>query len=836
MTKHLWRGQWVDDAELAVRLPMLGATLAEDLECTFPLRQLLTAAHDLGQELRTSGTVRDQLHGVLMAAPDAREQDVAMTLDSVASFLDREQLEYKLKRELGSTDPFTPRRISFTGNRFESWAPLGFLVHVAPGNVSSVAPLSVIEGMLSGNINFLKTSSGGSAFAQHLLATLVERDPSGALAPFVYAAEISSRETDRLRNLFSLADGIAAWGGEAAIAAVRDMAPQGCRVIDWGHKISFAYLAKEKLEDIASLQALARDVCFIEQQACSSPQCLFIEAADREDLFAFAEKFSGILGGVSEVIPVTHPGLQERAEITTVTEAARMEAVYSGSTRVFAAPDNSWRVLAEDNPALRASPLYRTLWVKPLAPSAFTATLRPMRPWLQTAGLACNLERYADLSNRLIAAGISRVTQVGEQLGGYVGAPHDGVYALQRYCRRISCELPANAKGIASFHELTEPIPPLAPDTPLLDKAGFLALEENENHAHLYFKSGGSSGAPKLAVYSWTDYHSQMQAAADGLYAAGLDPTKDRTMNLFFSGHLYGSFISFWSVLENLGAVQFPITGIDDMEEVANTIINQKVDTLLGMPFYIHKLFSTQGDMLRTYGGVKKIFFGGEHFNSVQRKHLQREFGVEIIRAAAYGSNDAGPLGYQCEGCDDSEYHVLTQTQYLEILDTEADRPATAGEPGRLAFTSLARRGQKVERYEIGDMGRWLTTPCSCGRSAPRFELMGRYGDMFRAPYFFNYRIFCRVLAEHGHYTGNVQLVLNHDGIRHNIKVWLEDGHNLASAQARSLLLTHYPDLRDFVEEYGFVTLTVEQISLSAFATTPSTGKLKAIVDLRSAT
>ena len=119
------------------------------------------------------------------------------------------------------------------------------LVHIAPGNVSSVAPLSVIEGLLAGNINFLKTSSDATLFPQLLLKALVDHDPSGELAPFIYAARISSRESDKLRQLFACADGIAAWGGEAAIAAVREMAPGGCRVVDWGHKISFAYLAAE---------------------------------------------------------------------------------------------------------------------------------------------------------------------------------------------------------------------------------------------------------------------------------------------------------------------------------------------------------------------------------------------------------------------------------------------------------------------------------------------------------------------------------------------------------------------------------------------------------------
>ena len=834
MKPHLWRGQWLDDEELASHLPQLATQLAADLDRPPPLRALLQAAQALGQSLQQEGELRQSLLATLLAAPEARLDDALSTLNSVTAFLQRQPLEYKLERELGSTAPFTPRRITYEDERFEAWAPLGLLVHIAPGNVSSVAPLSVIEGLLAGNINFLKTSSDATLFPQLLLKALVDHDPSGELAPFIYAARISSRESDKLRQLFACADGIAAWGGEAAIAAVREMAPGGCRVVDWGHKISFAYLAAEKLEDETALEAVAREVCLIEQQACSSPQCLYVETSERETLFALAEKFAQVLARVSATFPVLEPGTQERAEITSVSEVARVETAFSGRTKVISAPDASWRILAEDEPVLRASPLFRTLWIKPLPLPALTRTLRPMRPWLQTAGLACDLGRFAQIASHLVSAGVSRVTRVGEQLGGYAGGPHDGVYALQRYCRRVSFELPKAARGVSSFDELQIPTSPVGAGTPILTKDGFMALPHDPRHAQLFFKSGGSSGAPKLSVYSWDDYRTQMRAAADGLYAAGLDPLQDRVMNLYFSGHLYGSFISFWSILEHLGATQFPMTGIDDLEEVAHTIVSQRVNTLLGMPFYLNNLFTQQADVLRAYKGVKKIFYGGEHMNAQLRQRLTEEFGVKLIRAGAYGSNDAGPLGYQCPHCVGNVYHVLSQTQYLEIVDQEEDRPVTPGEVGRLIFTSLARRGQKVARYEIGDMGRWVTEPCPCSRQSPRFELLGRTGDLFRAPNFFNYQTFCRVLADHAGYAGAVQLQLSHAGRNDQIRVLLEAESGLAPASVRQLLLDHYPDLRQFVNEVKFTDLEVTLISLSEFATTPSTGKLKHIVDLRS--
>ena len=828
---HLWRGEWIDDRELADRLPNLAATLAEDCQQPLDLPGLYRAGDALAAELNQRGALYDRLADELAQTGDS-PADRAATLATLADFLRAETLEYQVLRAFGDPAPFTPRRIAYAEHRFEAWAPLGVLGHVTPANVRGVAAMSLIEGLLAGNINLLKTSRQDGLFTQKVLRTLVEREP--ALKPFVYVLRLSSQQSETLGALFALCDGVAVWGGEDAVAAVRALTPPAARLIEWGHRISFAYVARESSSDPAILRALAHDVCFIEQQACSSPQCLYLETDDPAELHAFAERFAAVLAEVAPTIPRGQPpGLHEQAEITTTRELFRLNGAMDGS-RVIEAPDRSWRLLVEPKPGLRASPLFRTLWIKPLPVAAIAATLRPLRAYLQTAALACPLERLADISRALLAAGVTRIAQPGAQVGGYLGAPHDGVYSLQRYARRVSLELPTSVQGITSFAELEAP-PPLPPDAaaaPVMDKAGFLALPTDATAAHLYFKSGGSSGDPKVAVFSHADYARQMRAAADGLYAAGLDPVRDRCMNLFFAGHLYGSFISFWSVLEQLRAVQLPMTAIDDSAEVAAIIERFQVNTLLGMPFYLVRLFQDQGERLKRYGGVRKIFYGGEHFPPAERARLQREFGVDIIRSAAYGSNDAGPMGYQCPHCEGGVHHLLG-TQCLEILALDEDRPVATDEVGRLVVTPLARTAQAIRRYETGDLGRWAG-PCPCGRRAPRFELMGRYGDLFRAPYFFSYARFVHILAEHAGYDAESQILLTQgDGSRARITLRLSDQTPLTTDQVRDVVLVHYHDLREFVMEHGLTEFAVERAPLAQFVVTPISGKLKHVVDLR---
>ncbi|MEU2715603.1 acyl-CoA reductase [Streptomyces sp. NPDC007205] len=829
---HLWQGEFIDEAEAGRRLAGLPELAARVLARPLPTDVVLGACAAVGRDLADPGSARyGRLAGHLPA------DEAPAVLAELAGVLTREALERKLRRELGGLRPERLTRPDARETVYEAWAPVGLLVHIAPGNAAAVAPLSVVEGLLAGNVNVLKTSSSDSALALDLLAAIGAADPSGLIAERVIALRFPSSRRAWLEALCGQADAIAVWGGEDAVRAAGELAPPGCRMVEWGHRISFAYLTRRAASDDSVLDALAEDVCRLEQQACSSPQVVYLDTEDAEELFTFAGRFAERLAKVSAERPAsTLPGTAEQAELTTVQQLARLEQ-HLGLTRVFCAEDGSWRVLADTRPALDASPLYRTVWVKPLPRHAVTATLRPMRRYLQTAAIGGDRADAAALSRALFAAGVTRVTPVGSMLDGYEGEPHDGVYALQRYSRRVSVRAAdAEFRTVACLDDLVAPpVLPLAPEGPLLGKEGVQhALTTlDPRHAQLYFRSGGSTGAPALSVFTCDDYDNQMRAAADGLLTAGFDPGRDRAANLFYCGGMYGSFISFFSILERLNATQLPIAAGPDHAAVAEALVTHRADTVFGMPSYLWQLFHAEADRFRAYGGIRTVFYGGEHFTAEQRRVLTEEFGVEVIRSAAYGSTDLGPLGYQCASCDGSVHHVLTELHTLEILDPHEDRPVAPGEPGRLVFTSLARSGQRLERYEIGDLGRAVQGPCACGSHVPRLELLGRYGDVVRVgTYFVNYRRVVRALEERLGYHGEVQLVVAPGTGRERLTVRLDEQYAPDPEVARGTLTAEVAELAS-AETEGLLSLTVQSARREEFERTATSGKLRTVIDLR---
>lgn len=854
--KHFWQGAWINDLELKARIAELSTTV-ETLRAKEPLPSLhclLAACEELSKLISDA---QSPVHRGLVAvlADEGRSPaEAADTLTVLARFLDRDVLEKRLRRELmvegaAHIEEGALERVDYSQDLFEGWEPLGFTVHVAPANAATVAPLSALEALLAGNSAFVKLPGSAGSFCGRFFEALCATEKGGVLQPHLFAAAIPSSDQVALTALLAVADGVSAWGGDESIAAIRKLTPPAARLIDWGHKISFAYVTASKAADApaAELELLARDVCLLEQQACSSPQVVYVETETEDGLRSFAGRFASALTAVAAAeTPSLTADLQEKAQVSRTGAVHSMEACLEGSPSLGVMHCGGARIFLSLDPCLEASPLFRSVWLKPLSRREIIPTLRPHREKLQTVGLLAQTGEMAALAPLFFRAGATRVTPAGSMPDGYEWEPHDGLYALSRYASRVSLRWHGGLRGVSRLSELAAaPTPPERPDAlptaPIMGKAAFQDITVADRHSRLHVKSGGSSGQAKLSRFTYEDYELQMHMAAQGLYAAGLDPTWDRCMNLFFAGHMYGGFLSFFTILERLGAAQFPMGAITGTDEVADAIIEHRVNAILGMPSYVLGLFREQEERLAKERVVTKIFYGGEHFSEAQRRWLTDRFGVRLIRSAAYGSVDAGPIGFQCAHCEGSVHHLHGALHDLEILDLERDAPAARGAEGRLVLSVKHRRGQPIRRYDLGDVGRLLEGPCPCGRTTPRFELLGRQGDAFRAAgMFLNYGKLSRLAEQVAACGGISQIHIDHDGMKEHLELWFAPQHPRAGAAAVTMaqeLERALPDLdRDLgtlLQEDRSLRFTARVVMANALLRSPSSDKVLHVVDHR---
>ncbi|AID87547.1 acyl-CoA reductase [Klebsiella michiganensis] len=738
--------------------------------------------------------------------------------EEVRKFCQPDALRQKLEHELGD-NPFSVRRINYREPQFEGWRPLGVVVHVTPANAELLPFFAIIESLLVGNINWLRPSASEQGMTIDLLRAFIHCDLTDQLANFVAVVPV---ETTRLSLLLTHADGISAWGGDTALEAIRQQLPGGCRWIPWGHKISFAWLQPDAVNE-ESLLALADDVCCFDQQACSSPQIVFVDSDDSAVLQDIGERLAEAMRRRHARWQPLMPDEKAAADITRAVAFAQLDAVFAGADNALLAGDG-WRIIQQHTSAITPSPLFRTVLLRPLPQNKVMQTLRPWRTHLQTCGLVVADRDRIPLSQLLLAAGVNRITPVGKMHDGYHGEPHDGVYALSQLARRVTVTLDADVLPQQATLDPNPPPPMLTAQQPIMDKTAFLQHAMRPS-AQLFFRSGGSSGVPKLAGFTYRDYRRQMQAAAAGMFAAGLDPAHDKVLNLMYAGNLYGGLLSFFTLLEMLEVTHLPMGGPhdDDYHEIARTIVNQGVTTLIGMPSTLYQLFTREEAILRDYGGIQKLLLGGEHMGVAQRDYIHG-FGVKTIRSALYGSVDAGPLGHACTHCPDGVFHLMTDIQWLEIVDPLDDRPVAPGDAGRLLFTSTAREGQKVIRYDIGDMGRWLPGECPCGAPSPRFELLGRHGSLVRIGTMFIQPQRLATLA-----AAPVQLIL-----QHNPRSGLEciniftDG-NIDTVKQR---VCTDPELKMALDAH-LLELAVTSRPFSEFERHPQSGKTPLVIDKR---
>ncbi len=813
----IWRGKEVESfKDLLVGLDdEIDETMSEMMD----ISTIIESCEKISNKIK-EGRAQDYINA--LEADGAEHPDEV--LNALAASLTRNSILEKLERELGTDNPFEILRIDDSTQRYEAWKPLGVLVHITAGNSPIVTPMATVEGLLTGNINIVKSSSKVGEFAHVVLKDLCS---VGNIGHFVYLLRFSSKDKELMQYLLDRADCVSAWGGEEAVSSLREMTPKNVPFIAWGHKISFGYIQPYLINE-DTMDKLAKSICRNEQQSCSSPQCVLIDTDD-SDVVEYAAKMLGeALDRAKSKYPRLAPDDAQAAEITTVTQVHRCDLFFNPGS-VVEDTEGIWRILVCHQTKFMPSPLFRTVWLSPLPRNELITKLRGMRQYLQTAGIACDIKDLEQVTSALYAAGVARITPLDSMSASYTGEPHDGGYALPRFMKKVTMRLDMPMNGITSFAELRPPVE-RSFTGPIQGKKDYPPVPENGTK-HL-MKSGGTTGDPVYCSYSAKDFENYIiLPTIRSLMAIGLDPATDIVADYLKAGNLYGGMNSFISIFDRLTIPHLNISGIDDTKIAANYTIKGRATVLMGAPSYIVKLLRDNEDMMKEYGRIKKVIFGGEMMTESQRNYLKETFGIEDIYSMIYGSNETGSMGYQCKFCPPSVFHQFTDIQKMEIVKRDSDEPAEPGEVGRLLFTGFLRQNGHTERYEIGDLGREIPGQCQCGRLEPRFELLGRYGDVVRiGGTFFNFHRIATILSSEFGYRGLMQLILESEGLGEKMIICVQ-GLNSSQEEVISALIREYNSFEITVPNN---IIDVEIRNVSEFIMNESSVKLRNVVDRRS--
>jgi len=432
---NLIQGKLVDASQTDQYIPDLQRLINETLnKPPLPPETVIQACEAMLATLPDEA-VLPIIESLGMGSAQAQAQLADLRLMFSRSYLEQ-RLRIELGEGYGSLQTTTP--LGESSPVEEQIYPLGVLFHIAAGNMDGLPAYSVIEGLLTGNINLLKLPAVDGGLTVMLLQKLCALAP--VLAEYVYVFELSSKETTSIHALMILADAVVVWGGDEAVSAIRKTAPPNTKIIEWGHKLSFAYVTKAGATG-RMLEDLAHHICLTNQLLCSSCQGIFLDMDSREEAADFCRIFLPILEKVSSQYPEIP--LSAQAQNTLQLQARELEKAYGDAAEIYKGVNAS--LILELDSDLTPSLQFRNLWVKILPQDQLVAGLHPYKNHLQTVALLCDEQERESLRNKLWRTGVVRISGGREMSQSYCGAAHDGDYALRRYTRIVAAHRPVLA-------------------------------------------------------------------------------------------------------------------------------------------------------------------------------------------------------------------------------------------------------------------------------------------------------------------------------------------------------------------------------------------------------
>ena len=442
-----------------------------ELEVRYPdpggqwLKEQLTALGSAGQRLKerpvleivdvidhaaarlgeSDDPLRRQAESLVSACTGYHPAMTRLVLDRMSADWRREPLLRLLRHELGdpaAVDGFVPRRPGTdppsSGDRVRAYGPdLAF--HVFAGNVPGVAVTSLVRSLLVKAPVLGKLASGQPVLPVLFARALHEVDPE--LAAAVGLSYWPGGERQAEQAALAAADTVVIYGGEGAVAALRERVPPTARLIVHGPRFSAGLIGADAPAPVEELaQEAAQAVAAFDQHGCVSPHALWVEDVGDGRAAAFARALATAMERLAEELPRGAVSAAEASAIQQARGAAELRGIRSGG-KVLASGGTRWTVVYDPEPGFRPSCLNRFVYVHPVAElDSVMRQLEPHGHLLQSVALEVNADRRDRLADRLARLGATRVSTLRRLPWPPPEWHHDGRGALTELVRWVDLE------------------------------------------------------------------------------------------------------------------------------------------------------------------------------------------------------------------------------------------------------------------------------------------------------------------------------------------------------------------------------------------------------------
>lgn len=345
----------------------------------------------------------------------------------------------------GTLDPIVTRELGASALSGD-WAedgrarlkayPLGVVGHWPAGNIEIQPVLSMTCALLGGNASLVRVPPTLHDTTQAIMEKLEQSDSAGSLAARVRMVVFDHARRDLQESMARSVDGAMIWGGEEAVLQIRGLPfPHWARLAIFGPRISVAAMDADSWSNASEQESwcrrIARDVWQFDQQACSSPQVLFLEKKPGHSPQEFVES----LKRAFELENQLHPRQAIQPALTTAICQARASWLLDNlaNSAVFTqGPD--WTILLGSGSDIPQPTQGKTLTV--LEVDDLFSPIGKLDGNVQTLGLAvADPARETELAALAARRGVDRIVKLGRM--HVFAPPWDGVDLIRPTVRMV---------------------------------------------------------------------------------------------------------------------------------------------------------------------------------------------------------------------------------------------------------------------------------------------------------------------------------------------------------------------------------------------------------------
>jgi phenylacetate-CoA ligase len=248
-------------------------------------------------------------------------------------------------------------------------------------------------------------------------------------------------------------------------------------------------------------------------------------------------------------------------------------------------------------------------------------------------------------------------------------------------------------------------------------------------------RTSGTTGTAMNLALSARDAHETAVVGGRAQAASGLGPG-DRVVHCLNYRLWIGGYTDH-ATLEETGAAVVPF-GVGETQLLIRTIQELKITAISCTPSYpavLERVIAEHFPGLKPRDlGLRLGLFGGEAGldDPEFRRRLEETWGF-AVRNANYGVSDVFCNFAGQSEVDDDLHFMALDVLHPELIAPESGAvlPWREGERGELVLTYVSRECQPLVRFRTGDIVLLTQTGrAACGRTAPRFRVVGRSDDM----------------------------------------------------------------------------------------------------------